>query len=269
LRQSITAAHAYRCPTSANYTFGIGTSFVLRLLFVGVLLTSVLSAPSHAANVQQGDLLVVDATAFGTLNGGIIEVDPSTGSQTPISPGVGRTSITVGPDGDIFVVDQNPLDGVIRVNYKTGASATISFSGYFVAPHGVAISATGEIFVADLGGGIIRVNSTTGAQAVVSFGGNLTAPTNLAVERSGNLLVVTGAFGGNIRGLVRVDPLTGNQTVVSSGGLFRRPHDITIDGSGKALIVDFDAGVIRVDPVTGAQSVVSSGANFCSLSVNL
>jgi serine/threonine-protein kinase len=34
LRQSITAAHAYRCPTSANYTFGIGTDLSNRAAFL-------------------------------------------------------------------------------------------------------------------------------------------------------------------------------------------------------------------------------------------
>jgi hypothetical protein len=96
----------------------------------------------------RGEILVVDQRAFGGPCpigcGGVIRLDPTTGSQTRVSSGgnlAGPRGIAVDADGLILVANTQALGngGVIRVDPVSGAQAPLSSGGHFVSPIGIAI----------------------------------------------------------------------------------------------------------------------------------
>src|SRR5713226_7042463 len=105
--------------------------------------------------------------------------------------------------------------GVVKVDPFTGAQLAISLGGLFSGPAGVAITAGGDILVADnSAASVIKVNPASGAQTLISSGGLLVHPWGIAIEVSGKIVVADN--GANA--VIRVDPGTGAQTLVSSGG---------------------------------------------------
>ena len=172
--------------------------------------------------------------------------------------------------GDVIVADQFARD-IVRVNPTTGVQAIISGDGVFATPSAVAITASGDLFVADqdaLGGAIIRVDPATGSQTVITSGGGFVNPGGIAIAADGSLIIADR----DARTIVRVNPTTGDRTVISSGGLFVSPVSVAIDrATGMLVVADQDAfgapgsgpgAVIRVDPATGAQTAVSSAGLF-------
>jgi sugar lactone lactonase YvrE len=134
-------------------------------------------APVGIAIAANGDLLVAD------LLSGVIRVNPADLSQTPVSSGghfTVLTGIAIAATGELFVTDQRCCGGqggVIRVNPVDGTQTVVSpvatQPNKFVAPTGIAIAATGDLFVSagaccGGNGGVIRVNPVDGTQTVVS-----------------------------------------------------------------------------------------------------
>ena len=149
--------------------------------------------PVGLAIEVDGDILVADGAAFAGSGGGVIRVDPITGTRTTVSangsPAGGPmftdpSGVAVEAGGGILVADWSAFPGfgggVIRVDPVTGARTTVSANGSpatgpsFADPFTLALEADGDILVADanafpdLGGGVIRVDPTTGVRTAVS-----------------------------------------------------------------------------------------------------
>ncbi len=106
-----------------------------------------LVAPRGIVAEPDGKLLVADQDAFGA-RGGIIEIDPTTGTQTVISSDRqfnNPHTLAIEATDALIVVDAGTrvADRVLRVNRVTGAVTTVSSSGHFVQPWGVAIVGAG------------------------------------------------------------------------------------------------------------------------------
>jgi hypothetical protein len=72
------------------------------------LILPLLAGELAALTLDPGDLLVVDHGAFGG-GGGIIRVDPATGTQTVLASGGffgDPLGIAIAADGDLLVVDR-------------------------------------------------------------------------------------------------------------------------------------------------------------------
>jgi hypothetical protein len=110
--------------------------------------------PYGIALEADGDILVVDPSAFpGSCPapgcGGVIRVNPMTGTQTIVSSGglfIDPAVAAVHPNGDIFVVDGGggTGGGVIRVDPTTGGQTWISNHGLFRGPQAIALEADGN-----------------------------------------------------------------------------------------------------------------------------
>jgi streptogramin lyase len=157
-----------------------------------------LAIPLGVAVEADGDILVADRDAFG---GGLIRVDPVSGAQTTVSSGGSfsqPSGVAVEADGDILVANAGnsgggsgcdvicPPASVTRVDPVTGDQTTVSASGSFVDPFGIAVEADGDILVADQNafggpGGVFRVDPVSGAQMAVSSGGSFERPSGIAV----------------------------------------------------------------------------------------
>jgi sugar lactone lactonase YvrE len=128
-------------------------------------------------------------------------------------------------------------------------------------PEALAIDATGNLYVSELGnqrvrkitpGGIITTYAGTGTPGYSGDGGPATAamlrnPRGLAVDAAGNLFI---ADAGNRR-VRRVDPLTGNISTTAGSGSFAlgdggpatagalgNPFDVHLDAAGNLYITD-------------------------------
>jgi sugar lactone lactonase YvrE len=226
--------------------------------------------PFDPAIDQSGRIVVSDTS------GRLIRVDPATGLQTLLtdnSAGMLGMPCGIGLDrrGGVLVAN---TQSIVRVDPVTGQIQPVSTGGHFMVPIGIAVAATGEIFVLNTGPvkQIIRVNPRNGSQSIVSEAGLLNNPQALAL--SGLDLYVTdvatpdGNFG--IGRVLRVDVLTGTQTVIAEGGYLVGPVGISSDENGSLIVGDpytlnpnsptlFDGGVIKIDSMTGGQTLLVRG----------
>src|SRR5262249_41714206 len=101
--------------------------------------------PTGIAIDASGQLLVVDADAFGGA-GGVVRIDPATGAQAVVASNgyfVDPQTLALGKGGTIYVADPNAFGGaggIIAVNPGTGRQTVVSSGGGFVQPVGVAMA---------------------------------------------------------------------------------------------------------------------------------
>ena len=240
--------------------------------------------------INGGDALVVDFFAGTAGIGALFSVNPATGARTLLSDfgnpqqgplGFNPVDVSLGPHGDILVVDQHRGGGLtpgalFRVNPVNGSrtllsdftQAALGFSAG--QPHGVVLGPDGDILVVTSNGGsgstpgrgtLIRVNPVTGARTLVSDFGNSAQgplgfnPEGVAVSGPGEVLVLdidALAPGGSVaRGLLfRVSLATGTRTIVSNfsdigqGRLGIDPPDVDVEPDGSILVVEAGTGSV-------------------------
>jgi hypothetical protein len=234
-------------------------------------------APSDVIVTPDRSILVVDFDAYEG-EGGVIVVDPITGTRTTLSANSSPTGgpafhnplgLTLETNGDVIVAEGQfegrAAGALIRVDPTTGERTLLSSNSApsgapaFRNPTGVAIAADGAVLVADRGpangpGAVLRVDPKTGARSLVSAnnapagGPALVDPTGLALAANGDILVVDpNAFGGT-GGVIRVDPATGARSAVSSnafspgGPSFANPGGIAVAANGDILVTDLGSG---------------------------
>lgn len=145
----------------------------------------------------------------------------------------------------------------------------------FSTPSGIAISHTGDVFIADTyayncitpGGAVYMIDHQTGAQKTI-----FTVhchPRDVAVEASDSVLMCSGQCY-----LARIDPVTASQSACPWNGyrwLQFSPTDFSlqraaVEASGSILAIAYEAAgpreLVRIDPVTGNITVLSSGGLF-------
>ena len=269
-----------------------------------------LNFPRRVAVDASGNLFISD-----TNNGRIRRVDASTGfistvagDGTPGFSGDGglatNTSlnapwdVAVDASGNLYIADtQNHR--IRRVDSATGFISTVAgngtpgFSGdgglatsaSLINPSGVAVDASGNLFIADdLNHRIRRVDASTGTITTVAGTGTntfsgaggpatsagLNFPRRVAVDASGNLFI-SDTSNGRIR---RVDASTGIITTVAGTGTFtfsgdggpatsaslKSPLSVVLDASGNLFIADTQNNRIRrVNTATGIIGTVAGG----------
>jgi len=219
---------------------------------------------------------------------------PEPANQTVMAGGTATFSVTVPGTGPVSY--QWQLNGTNSPNgmiIKTVAgNGTIGYSGdYDVAtdarlnwPSGVAVDASGNLFIVDLGNNRIRKVDTNGLITTVAGNGTYTysgdggaatlaglnEPRGVAVDASGNLFIAD--IGDNhIR---KVDP-NGIITTVAGNGKYGHsgdggvatnaslstPFDVAVDASGNLFIADIGNNVIRKVDSNGIIATVAGNGN--------
>lgn len=174
--------------------------------------------------------------------------------------GVGHSGAVLNP-GDIIVVDYASGVGgsVIIVEPGAGGQTLLSTGGNFVNPFGIAVDATGRIFVVDPDAGkVIEVDNTSGVQSVLAV---LPKPAGIAIGVGNDLLVADLGSGAAPPAVYSVDKNSALVTLVASGPPLQTPIDVAINKFGQGYVLDRDAAGGTVFEIP-SLAVVSTGQNF-------
>lgn len=278
----------------------------------GVATNAMLYAPVGVAVDNSGNLYILDwgndrvrkvvmatgiiTTLAGNGTGGPYfgENVPATGVSLNLSFG-----IAVDSAGNVSFSDQN-CSCVRRVNAATGLIATVAGVGLIsgsnaenipatsaqLYPTGVAVDASGNLYIADSGNSRIRkVTASTGlittvagpGQAAADYGENIPAnraafvgPKGVAIDSSGNLYVadryrvskISAATGKIVTVAGRGSP----SADIGDGGLATRaslgPEGIAVDGTGNLYIADIQNSRVRkVSAGTGIITTIAGNGS--------
>ena len=263
-----------------------------------------LSSPSGVAVDPSGNLFIADrnnnrvrrvdaaTSVITTAAGGFIgDGGPATSASLNSPSGVAADA-----SGNLFIADSSN-NRVRRVDGATGIITTVagdgarSFSGdggpatsaSLSSPSGVAVDASGNLFIAEFGNRRVRrVDGATGFITTVAGDGafgfsgdggpatsaSLNSPRGVTVDASGNLFIAD-TFNNRIR---RVDAAIGIVTTVAGTGVegfsgdggpatsasLNDPFGVAVDASGNLFIADLRNNRIRrVDGATGVITTVA------------
>jgi sugar lactone lactonase YvrE len=213
---------------------------------------------------------------------------PATAAQLRYPQGV-----AVDASGSLYIADEDNCyvrkvtpDGVIRTIAGNGYSGFSGDGGPAVSarldyPYGVAMDASGNLFIADLGNQRIRkvtangvISTVAGSGSHADFGGDggpavsakLGYPAAVAVDTAGNLFIaetsnhrirkvtpdgiINTAVGNGIQGF-------GGDGGLATSALLRNPNDVAIDAAGNLFIADTDNHRIRKVTPDGIISTVA------------
>jgi sugar lactone lactonase YvrE len=270
------------------------------------------NGPADLANLNGPDAIAVDARGTlyiaDALNQRIRRVDASGTITTLAGNGVAGASGDGGPataaqlsnpwgvavdkTGTIYFADSDnnrlrTIDASGRIATKAGSTAGFSGDGgpsqsaRLGAPAGVAIDATGNIYIADAGNnrirkidvaGVITTVAGSGAAGSSGDGGQaklalLNGPLGIAVDSAGNLYIADEANGRirkvDVTGVITT--IAGNGTAGFSGdggkatqAALNFPRAVAVDGAGNVYIAD--TRNIRVRRV-GTDGVITTFAS--------
>ncbi|HEV8130550.1 MAG TPA: IPT/TIG domain-containing protein [Acidobacteriota bacterium] len=272
-----------------------------------------LKAPNSVAVDGQGNLFISDSGS-GPGSGrirkvgvdGIIQTVAGGGSPVDnLGDGGLATSarldspdgITVDAAGDLVVADTDN-NRIRKIDARTGIITTVA-GGAFLAqdgvmatatslssPHGVAVDADGNLFIADFGYARVRkvsrtnnvINTVAGSNQLVFLGDNgpatdaAMAPFGVAVDAAGNLFIAD-VFNSRVR---KVDAISKFITTFAGTGssytgdggpataaALNVPFSIYLDSVGNIYIADtINNRIRRVDVATGFITTVAGNGNL-------
>jgi streptogramin lyase len=163
----------------------------------------------------------------------------------------------------IYVVDGSRI---VRMDDIAGAGWTSYGAqgngvGQFTSAVGIAVSTTGQIYVADTNDHrIVRIDNMTGANWI-SYGtagsgvGQFSSPHGVTLDKTGRIYIADTA---NNR-IVRMDDMNGSNWVSfgvhgSGVGQLETPWCVVLDGVGRIYISDSGNNrIVRIDDMTGAN----------------
>ncbi len=230
-------------------------------------------------------------------NGGVVStlagsagVSGSTNATGTAASFLFPAGTAIDASGNIFVADAGnnlirKIDTNILVSTYAGTGADGNDNGpasmaSFLAPLGVAVDTSGNVYVADLQNNAIREITSNGVVSVFASGFNM--PNGLAVDSSGNVYV-----GDTNNNLIQKISANGSATTLAGSGSpgssdgtgkaasFNSPKGLAVDSSGNVYVADTNNNVIReISPngvvttlagsagVTGATNGTGSAASF-------
>ncbi len=201
------------------------------------------------------------------IDGRIISIDPTTGTQTPVSNGnlicSARMMAIDSTTQELFVADS--CGSVVKVTIATGVETVVASGGYLNnGAWGIDLDPNGNIVVASYST-ITRINRSTSAQTLVSTMSNGCAY-GLAVEADGDILVTDPCD----QRIWKIDPVSGAQTVLTNNIIYA--YDIAIDLAGDLFVVEQgrNGQITHVDPTSGATTMIAPGSsltNQCAYSI--
>jgi sugar lactone lactonase YvrE len=143
-------------------------------------------------------------------------------------------------------------------NYVASVQSTLG-SG-FADPVGVAVDASGNVFVADRGNNAVKKILAAGGYITVNtLGSGFNTPNGVAVDGAGNVFV---GDSGN-HAVKEIVAAGGYTTVKTLGSGFNHPTGMSVDGSGNVFVADWlDNAVYLIEAAGGYTAVKTLGSGF-------
>jgi hypothetical protein len=162
------------------------------------------------------------------------------GANPPGSNGYFQSPMGVAVGDGYLAVSDNEQQDVQVFNSTGGYLYTVTPHGSYPDLWGMAIDASGELYVADLGDeevdGYVLGSSGYAYDYTWTAQGQMGGPFGVKIDSQGNL-VVADSIGGTVWNLAWVDDSVLNQTTVGPGtGL--QPFDVALDASGNLYVSD-------------------------------
>lgn len=202
------------------------------------------------------------------------------------------SGIAIDPSGNVYISDQNnhsirkisPL-GIVSTFAGNGTPGYADGTGEvarFKYPAGLAVDASGNVYVADRGNNLIRVinangkvstlagNRATGFADGAVLSAMFNAPTGIAISSSGDLFIAD-QVNNRIR---KIDPAGQVSTIAGSGTFtyldargtlagFRYPTGITLGSDGSLYVTDqLNHNVRRISKDGLVSTVAGTGSGF-------
>jgi streptogramin lyase len=254
--------------------FAVGMGRTLRLGRIGAVLLGALSAscadyeseaaaPNHDIEIVATDITLVDGLAFhptGAIlateeyrGGGIVRVDPVSGSYTRIARDLEAPDNVVVFRGSTYLTEEAALGRILKIDNRQQMT---TFASDLDDPEGLDVGPDDKLYVAEhAAGGHVYRYSLDGSRETF---GSVEDGEGLRVLPDGSVIVAETSAGR----IVRFAP-DGTKTTVSEGAL-TMPDGVRYDPVLDRLLVTEDAApgrMVQVDLVTGAISVVATGLN--------
>ena len=142
---------------------------------------------------------------------------------------------------------------------------TVPLGGGFQLPYGVAVDASGNVYVADEQGSAVKEMPPGCATStcVTTLGAGFLFPTSVAVDSSGNVYV---ADYGNSAVKEMTPGCTTSSCVTTLGGGFDDPQGVAVDSSGNVYVADYGNNAVKemTAELPSSSCVTPLGAGFVS-----
>ncbi|HZX57900.1 MAG TPA: hypothetical protein VFE54_04220, partial [Mucilaginibacter sp.] len=208
----------------------------------------------------------VVSTYAGNGNAGFVD-----GAASKVAAFNGPAGVAFDQQGNLFVADRNNnmvrkispaggvslYAGVLKPGYTNiTIDSAIGSWGAFNHPNGIAVDATGNVYVADLNNNAIRQITPARVLSTIAGGPGQTAlvgyPSALCVDATGNIFISDEA--GRILKLTSTRILyvlagasnvAGYADGTGTAAQFSTPQGIGVDGAGNIYVADFNNSRIR------------------------
>jgi sugar lactone lactonase YvrE len=244
-------------PSGNMYVTNYGNGTVTEYSPAGVFIANIpLMPPAHPDDVvfdSSGDAFVVG-------NGGNVYkyTGGFSGTKTTWLSGLANTnqvtlSLAIDAGNNIYVVSSSSLTTGNSVREfatagTTAGTAKLTITNNLSYPSGIAVDASGNIYVSNIGNNTIyeySATNTTGTQVLSSV--TLSLPYTIAVDAAGNLYIAN--FTSNVVDVV--NPQVSINTLVTSFSA-PNPDGVAIDSHGNVYVSDYaDNSVVEYLPYSG------------------
>jgi len=274
-----------------QFLSGIGTGPVA--IFPGKpaisTLVTGLNAPQSTAVDGNGDVFYAGQNS-NTVNEIVAVNGVVTSSSQVVAVGGGYSSpeyLTVDGAGNLFVTEnfnnqsneQNPgtVTEIVAVNGQVSTSSPVKIVCVGLNdPQGVAVDASGDIFVDDYGNEELKEVVASNGQIPANSTGNVLytiGGEGLAVDASGDVFIAAANYASVVE-LVAVNGLVNSSSTIkyfSAGG--EEPYDVRLDAAGNLFVADPGSMVLSqegkgavVSEIVAINGAVSSSSTVLTLS---
>ncbi len=246
----------------------------------------------YVAEAGNEDIRKINPGAVVTTLAGSAGVTGSANGTGTAASFNGPSAVAVDAFGNVYVADVwNELirkitpGGLVSTLAGSGAIGSANGTGNaasFYYPLGVAVDASGNVYVGDAANNLVRkitpggvVTTLAGSGAIGSANGNGTSasfygPAGVAVDSSGNVYVAD-RNNNMIRKITPggvVTTFAGSTSSGSSDGTgtaasFSNPHDVAVDSSGNVYVADTYNNLIRKITPGGVVTTLAGGGVCC------
>jgi hypothetical protein len=138
--------------------------------------------------------------------------------------------------------------------------AQVTLGGGFYSAQGVAVDASGNVFVADTNNNTVKeILAAGGYTTVNTLGSGFSSPFGVAVDASGNVFVADT----NNSAVREILAAGGYTTVITLGSGFSSPYGVAVDSTGNVFVADTNNNAVKEILAAGGYTTVNTlGSGF-------